>query len=75
MPVDNIPVFLRLAVHQTDPIGFGTIEDDELVIRIKHGPLVNSLEHMIKADDIKELYLGLGYSVGPATIVQEGSDA
>jgi hypothetical protein len=71
MAVSHIPVFLSLSVHQADPIGFGTIEDDELVIRVKHGPLVNALEHMIEAEHIKELYLGVGYPVNSTTIVRE----
>lgn len=71
MAISHIPVFLSLSVHQADPIGFGTIEGDELVIRIKHGPLINSLEHMIEAEHITELYLGLGYPVNANTIVRE----
>jgi hypothetical protein len=71
MAVDRIPVFPSFSVDQAEPVGFGAIEGDELVIRIKHGQLVSSLEHMVEAEQIKELYLGVGYPVNSTTIVRE----
>lgn len=67
MSVERIPVFLshHSALAGRDPIGFGRIENDELVITISQDRIVADIDHLAHAGQISELYLGLAFPVAP----------
>lgn len=59
--IRHIPVFL--AVGDRDPVGFGTIEDGKLTIVVENQLVVDGIERLICVDDIKELYLGVSFTL------------
>lgn len=61
MPIDHIPVLVNPG--DPNPVGFGTIEDGKLTIVVQNELLVDMVEHLVRAEDIKELYLGLGFPI------------
>ena len=71
MSVTHIPVFVSTDPMGTSPIGFGNIEDDELVITVKHTELVQVIEKLASIDDLKCLYLGVAFKIAPnSTVIQ-----
>ena len=66
MSVENIPVFIRAG--DLTPIGFGKIVDDKLEIVVNNERIVGGIERMIQVGDIKELYLGFGFSANPSLL-------
>lgn len=65
--IERIPVFLSMSnsIHHSDPVGWGKIEDGKLIIEVDGPILVDSIKSLVAAEHIKELYLGLGYPIGP----------
>lgn len=61
LTVQNIPVYLDTG-NQT-PIGFGAIAGNKLTIVVDNQLLVDSVERLARADDIRELFLSFGFSV------------
>ena len=61
MDVTHIPIFLTAGDRK--PIGFGEIKDDKLVITVVNERIVGQIGRLASTDDIKELYLGVGFAV------------
>lgn len=59
--VEHIPVFLNTG--DTAPVGFGTIAGDRLFTQVDNALLVDGVARLIQVGDIKELYLGLGFTI------------
>lgn len=59
MSIEHIPVLLNHG--DLNPIGFGSIADGTLTIVVKTEPLVEVLEHLVRAENIKEIYLGFTF--------------
>ena len=61
MSVEHIPVLLSMS--DDTPIGFGKIEGDQLHIVVHNQRVVDGIERLTEAGDIKEIYLGFGFII------------
>lgn len=75
MTVRQIPVLmLPGGSHTKDLVGFGELTDNgELILTIRSEKVVELVERLVDMGDIRELYLGLGFTIPRPETALEGS--
>lgn len=74
-PIEGTPSAIRhipmmLHIGDEHPIGFAEIVDGEMRIKI-HSPLLTSaIDRLVRAEDVTELYLGVGFPTRGGTSVE-----
>lgn len=68
---DKIPLFLNGHIpYENLPVGYARVQGERMIIEVHSPLLTTSIAHLVSVGDIKELYLGVGYTLSPTELMR-----